>query len=107
MGGLLGTGQDLYREALDSGRVTEDLNMKVSYSDIFVSPWCCDSSHEPRDPDRGDVPVGARPHHGGPPQRHEPLLPTPGVPITTVGSLQHSKPPEKILTAIAKILAAE
>ena len=56
-----------------------------------------------RDPDRGDVPVGARPHHGGPPQRHEPLLPTPGVPITTVGSLQHSKPPEKILTAIAKV----
>jgi len=46
--GLLGTGQDLYREALDSGRVTEDLNMKVSYSDIFVSPWCCDSSHEDR-----------------------------------------------------------
>ena len=26
---LLGTGQDLYREALDSGRITEDLNMKV------------------------------------------------------------------------------
>ena len=45
---LLGTGTDLYQEALDSGRLTEDLNMKVGYSDIFISPWCCDSSHEDR-----------------------------------------------------------
>ena len=22
--------------------------MKVDYSDIFISPWCCDSSHEDR-----------------------------------------------------------
>jgi len=45
---LLGTGTDLYQEALDTGRLTEDLNMKVGYSDIFISPWCCDSSHEDR-----------------------------------------------------------
>ena len=45
---LLGTNQDLYKEAVDGGRVTEDLNMKVAYSDIFISPWCCDSSHEDR-----------------------------------------------------------
>merc|ERR1719225_1621852 len=45
---LLGTGTDLYQEALDSGRLTEDLNMKVGYSDIFISPWCRDSSHEDR-----------------------------------------------------------
>lgn len=46
--GLLGTNQDLYKEAADAGRLTEDLNMKVDYSDIFISPWCCDSSHEDR-----------------------------------------------------------
>ena len=45
---LLGTNQDLYKEAVDGGRVTEDLSMKVAYSDIFISPWCCDSSHEDR-----------------------------------------------------------
>ena len=45
---LLGTNQDLYKEAADAGRVTADLNMKVDYSDIFISPWCCDSSHEDR-----------------------------------------------------------
>ena len=27
--GLLGTNQDLYKEAADAGRLTEDLNMKV------------------------------------------------------------------------------
>ena len=46
--GLLGTNHDLYKEAADAGRLTEDLNMKVDYSDIFISPWCCDSSHEDR-----------------------------------------------------------
>ena len=45
---LLGTSGDLYQEAVDNGRLTEDLNMKVGYSDIFISPWCCDSSHEDR-----------------------------------------------------------
>ena len=45
---LLGTNHDLYKEAADAGRLTEDLNMKVDYSDIFISPWCCDSSHEDR-----------------------------------------------------------
>ena len=45
---LLGTGEDLYKQAVDEGRVTEDLNLRVSYSDIFISPWCCDSSHEDR-----------------------------------------------------------
>ena len=45
---MLGTNQDLYKEAADAGRVTADLNMKVDYSDIFISPWCCDSSHEDR-----------------------------------------------------------
>ena len=45
---LLGTPDDLYTQAVDDGRVTEDLNLKVSYSDIFISPWCCDSSHEDR-----------------------------------------------------------
>jgi len=46
--GLLGTNHNLYKEAVDAGRLTEDLNMKVDYSDIFISPWCCDSSHEDR-----------------------------------------------------------
>ena len=46
--GLLGTNHDLYKEAANAGRLTEDLNMKVDYSDIFISPWCCDSSHEDR-----------------------------------------------------------
>ena len=45
---LLGTSTDLYQVALDSGKLAEDLNMKVGYSDIFISPWCCDSSHEDR-----------------------------------------------------------
>ena len=45
---LLSTGQDLYNEAVDKGRVTDELQMKVNYSDIFVSPWCCDSSFEDR-----------------------------------------------------------
>ena len=64
---MLGTNQDLYKEAADAGRLQEDLNMKVDihsdidmnkrllycllkvdYSDIFISPWCCDSSHEDR-----------------------------------------------------------
>ena len=45
---LLGTPEDVYSQAVDDGRITEDLNLKVSYSDIFISPWCCDSSHEER-----------------------------------------------------------
>lgn len=32
--GLLGTNQDLYKEAADAGRLTEDLNMKVDNHDI-------------------------------------------------------------------------
>ena len=51
---LLGTTTDLFQEAVNSGRVAEDLNLKVSYSDIFISPWCCDSSHE----DRYEVLIG-------------------------------------------------
>jgi len=46
--GLLSTGQDLYGETVDKGRVTDELQMKVNYSDIFISPWCCDSSFEDR-----------------------------------------------------------
>ena len=92
---LLGTGTDLYQEALDSGRLTEDLNMKIGYSDIFISPWCCDSSHEDRyekligrifivfssfclyllmQLDRRDVQAGDGLHYRGPSQRHESLL---------------------------------
>ena len=51
---LLGTSTDLFQEAVNSGRVAEDLNLKVGYSDIFISPWCCDSSHE----DRYEVLIG-------------------------------------------------
>ena len=36
--GLLGTNQDLYKEAADAGRLTEDLNMKVDIdSDINMN----------------------------------------------------------------------
>ena len=92
---LLGTGTDLYQEALDTGRLTEDLNMKVGYSDIFISPWCCDSSHEDRyekligkifivfssyclyllmQLDRRNVQAGDGLHYCGPSERDESLL---------------------------------
>merc|ERR1719244_1898215 len=46
--GLLGTGQDLFKDALQEGKLSEGTPLKVGYDDVFSSPWCCDSSHEDR-----------------------------------------------------------
>ena len=41
-------GQDLFQEALNSGKVTEPGHYRVNYDDVFSSPWCCDSYFEER-----------------------------------------------------------
>lgn len=43
-----GTGQDLFKEAMQEGKVSIGTVLKVGYDDVFSSPWCCDSSHEDR-----------------------------------------------------------
>merc|ERR1719158_1079489 len=43
-----GNGQHMFREALESGKVTEHGRWRVNYDDVFCSPWCCDSSFEDR-----------------------------------------------------------
>jgi len=45
---LCGTGQDLFKEAMQEGKLSEGTPLKVGYDDVFSSPWCCDSSHEDR-----------------------------------------------------------
>jgi len=45
---LCGTGQDLFKDALQEGKLSEGTALKVGYDDVFSSPWCCDSSHEDR-----------------------------------------------------------
>jgi len=45
---LCGTGQDLFKDALQEGKLSEGTPLKVGYDDVFSSPWCCDSSHEDR-----------------------------------------------------------
>jgi len=43
-----GTGQDLFKEAMQEGKLSDGTPLKVGYDDVFSSPWCCDSSHEDR-----------------------------------------------------------
>ena len=45
---LCGTGQDLFKDAMQEGKLSEGTPLKVGYDDVFSSPWCCDSSHEDR-----------------------------------------------------------
>jgi len=45
---LCGGGQELFQEALEGGKVTEDGLWRVNYDDVFASPWCCDSYYEDR-----------------------------------------------------------
>ena len=45
---LCGTGQDLFKDAMQEGKLSEGTPLKVGYDDVFSSPWCCDSSHEER-----------------------------------------------------------
>jgi hypothetical protein len=45
---LCGTGQDLFKDAIQDGKLSEGTLLKVGYDDVFSSPWCCDSSHEDR-----------------------------------------------------------
>merc|ERR1719500_653705 len=45
---LCGTGQDLFKDAIQEGKLSEGTLLKVGYDDVFSSPWCCDSSHEDR-----------------------------------------------------------
>jgi len=45
---LCGGGQEMFQEALEEGKVTEDGLWRVNYDDVFASPWCCDSYYEDR-----------------------------------------------------------
>jgi len=45
---LCGTGQDLFKDAMQEGKLSNGTPLKVGYDDVFSSPWCCDSSHEDR-----------------------------------------------------------
>eukprot|EP00090_Calanus_glacialis_P001517 TRINITY_DN11088_c0_g1_i1.p1 TRINITY_DN11088_c0_g1~~TRINITY_DN11088_c0_g1_i1.p1 ORF type:complete len:725 (-),score=121.67 TRINITY_DN11088_c0_g1_i1:197-2371(-) len=45
---LCGTGQELFKDAMQEGKLSEGTPLKVGYDDVFSSPWCCDSSHEDR-----------------------------------------------------------
>jgi len=45
---LCGGGQEMFQEALEGGKVTEDGLWRVNYDDVFASPWCCDSYYEDR-----------------------------------------------------------
>eukprot|EP00092_Neocalanus_flemingeri_P000134 GFUD01000140.1.p1 GENE.GFUD01000140.1~~GFUD01000140.1.p1 ORF type:complete len:729 (-),score=108.39 GFUD01000140.1:177-2363(-) len=45
---LCGTGQDLFKEAMQEGKLSHGTLLRVGYDDVFSSPWCCDSSHEDR-----------------------------------------------------------
>jgi len=41
-------GQHIFREALESGKISEHGRFRVNYDDVFCSPWCCDSTFEDR-----------------------------------------------------------
>jgi len=45
---LCGAGQDLFKEAIEEGKLSHETLLKVGYDDVFSSPWCCDFSHEDR-----------------------------------------------------------
>ena len=122
--GLLGTNQDLYKEAADAGRLTEDLNMKVDIIRNFnmnkttvlsfeggllwhlhqsLVLWLF-SRGQIRGPGAADVRAGARPDHRGAAQRDEPLLhqPVPGQ-LQPRRILHHRKPPAKVLSPASEV----